>query len=93
MRFSERHGYKPVRKIIQIDSMNDELKNALWNVLTLFIWERVNSTRGFPSSTMKDFCDLVWFDFFKETLDTMPNTGSGVSKLLRYKFFSEFQWF
>ena len=34
MRFSERYGYKPIREIIQKESMDDDLKNGLWNVLS-----------------------------------------------------------
>ncbi len=29
MRFSERYGYKPVREIIQKESIDKELRNAL----------------------------------------------------------------
>ena len=32
-RFSQRKGFKPVTEVIQIDSMNSELRNSLWNTL------------------------------------------------------------
>lgn len=35
MRFSERYGYKPIREIIQKESIDDDLKNALWNTYHL----------------------------------------------------------
>ncbi|MDY6460311.1 AbiJ-NTD4 domain-containing protein [Acinetobacter faecalis] len=38
MRFSERYGYKPVREIIQKESIDDQLKNALWSIFHLFIY-------------------------------------------------------
>ena len=37
--FSERKGFKPVSETIQIDSMNEALRNSLWNALDA---ERVN---------------------------------------------------
>jgi len=37
--FSQRMGFKPVKNIIQINSMDMELKNALWNDLTTCIWK------------------------------------------------------
>ena len=39
MGFSERYGYKPVREIIQKESIDDDLKNALWNVYHNIILE------------------------------------------------------
>jgi hypothetical protein len=41
--FSERKGLKKVTETIQVDSMSDELRNSLWNVLHLFFW----NTKGF----------------------------------------------
>ena len=37
MRFSQRYGYKPVKEIIQKESMDAELLNKLWNVINLYI--------------------------------------------------------
>ena len=31
MRFSQRRGLKPVREALQTDSMDDDLRNSLWN--------------------------------------------------------------
>ena len=36
--FSERKGLKPVSEIIQIDSMNEALRNSLWNALDVALW-------------------------------------------------------
>ncbi|MGH8538241.1 MAG: AbiJ-NTD4 domain-containing protein [Gammaproteobacteria bacterium] len=36
--FSERKGIKPVSEIIQIDSMNETLRNSLWNTLDVALW-------------------------------------------------------
>ena len=33
MRFSERYGYKPVREIIQKESMDKDLRSKLWSIL------------------------------------------------------------
>ena len=46
MRFSERYGYKPIREIIQKESMDDDLKNGLWNVLHSYIWNRIEHGRN-----------------------------------------------
>lgn len=36
MRFSQREGYIPVRDVIQIESMDDPLRNSIWNILDDF---------------------------------------------------------
>lgn len=45
MRFSERYGYKPVREIIQKESMDDALKNSIWNVFKQIIIEQGKFTK------------------------------------------------
>lgn len=46
MKFSERYGYKPIREIIQIDSMDEPLRNALWSILKVFCWDNVRHSSG-----------------------------------------------
>ena len=42
--FSQKYGYKSLKTVIQIDSMDEELCNGLWNALYAYYWERVQST-------------------------------------------------
>jgi hypothetical protein len=37
--FSERKGLKPIKSVIQIDSMDDALRNGLWSALTIYDWD------------------------------------------------------
>jgi len=37
--FPQRKGIKPGKNVVQVDSMDDELRNGLWNGLTAFYWE------------------------------------------------------
>lgn len=37
--FSQRQGIKLMKSIVQIDSMDDDLRNSLWNALTLCYWD------------------------------------------------------
>jgi len=39
--FSQRYGFKLVRTILQKDSIDDELRNRLWNALYRFYWENI----------------------------------------------------
>ena len=34
--FSHKYGYKPVKSIMQVQSMDDDLRNSLWNAIHIF---------------------------------------------------------
>lgn len=79
MKFSERKGYKEISKIIQIDGMNDALKNSIWN----FYYEEVFSLKfsGQWEGWYKDSYDREEFEkeicknFLKIPLGTLkPKT-------------------
>ncbi len=44
--FSQRKGIKPIKSFMQIDSMDEELKNSLWNALSVYYWDRVRHNPG-----------------------------------------------
>jgi len=42
MRFSQRIGKSPSTKLVQLESIDDDLKNSLWSAITLVYFERVS---------------------------------------------------
>ena len=47
--FSQRKGLKPIKNIVQVDSMDADLRNGLWNVLCLFYWDKAEGRVGVSS--------------------------------------------
>jgi hypothetical protein len=98
MSFSERYGHRKVRDVIQIDSMNEELRGSLWSVLHLHIWEEVSldsyTRPRFMHSNAKiaDLVRRLWFSFYKKPLDTVPDDWPKLIGMLRREFF-EYEWF
>lgn len=89
MRFSERIGKVQGRVNIQIDSMDDELKNGLWNIITLYIVGPMNEDSQFINrSAFHDFFETVWLSFFKEPIDQIPKFTDDLHKELRKRFYS-----
>lgn len=84
MLFSQRNGYKPVREVIQIESMDIELRNALWDALCLFYWDL--------HKEVHDDLDVlivkIWHDYFKKTIDTIPKYWEYKYNEIRDYFFS-----
>jgi len=75
MRFSERQGIKPVKTVIQTDNMDADLRNGLWNALTRRYWNKariVNDWYGGDENAVH-LVQLIWSDYFKEPIDTIPN--------------------
>lgn len=70
MLFSQREGIKPVKSVIQTDSMDDDLRNSLWNALTLNYWDSVKRNSIAYSPLMEHFAKELWVDHFKQPLDT-----------------------
>ena len=76
MRFSQRQGLRPLPSALAPDAMPDDLRNSLWNVLQLIVWDsdhfmwrsRSHVTRG----EIVDFVAGIWFTFFKLPIDRIP---------------------
>ncbi len=66
MLFSQRHGYKPVREIIQVESIDDELRNSLWNVIHYYFVEVI------PDQHLLEILEGYWAVFLKKPIDEFP---------------------
>lgn len=103
MRFSERNGHKPIRQLIQLVSMDEPLRNGLWNLLTVYCWEDAERQLDWPShgyyyypddpdKVLYDFCERCWLRFFKRTLDTLHSSWTTFKAELREYFF-KCEWY
>jgi len=81
--FSQRQKIESVDNIIQMESMNVELKNRLWNVLTVFFWDQVDRwgqstlrhAKRFKPQTVENrevfiLLERIYDSHFKLPLDT-----------------------
>lgn len=89
MKFSQRKGHTPVSEAIQTEGMNDALRNSIWNILNLQIWSK---DRFFTYSsgiyTLEILSTVLWSDFFKLPIDSRPDQGAAVFRIIRDHFFS-----
>src|SRR5438045_752678 len=100
MQFSERYGFKPVKNLIQTESMDQDLRNSIWNALQLFYFDtsstyrqhRLGSLSDAPNRDMSVLCKTLWINFFKEPLDTLKDDWQEVYLRIRRWFF-ESKWF
>ena len=88
-RFSQRKGFKPVAELIQIDSMNSELRNSLWNALDVRIW---SSDYLHGQNRTGLFSKELWFNYFKKPIDSRPGYDHQIVNEIRDYFFDS-KWF
>src|SRR5690554_4521573 len=76
LNFSQRHGFRPIEKPVQLNDMDKELRIELWNAVYLFVFYP-HLTEDFYSSDSKNTHIRLWIHFFKQPLDNFPphNTG------------------
>jgi hypothetical protein len=84
--FSQRKGLKPIAKAIQLDTMDDDLRNGLWNLITILflndLFDKYQSARGW-----KELPHLIWQNYFKKPIDTIKNTPYEVISEIRNYYF------
>ncbi len=95
MTFSERYGYKPVREIIQIESIDEPLRNGIWSLLKLYCWDHTRAGMYGDYSISKDtnkehfvLATRLWLSYFKYPLDNLDRNWREVLKQIRDYFFS-----
>ncbi len=87
--FSQRKGIKPIRKSMQIDSMDDKLRTRLWNVLTKHCWSRILSTTindDFRKGYIR-FLSIIWDGYFNWETDTLSSYYQDSIKIIKEHFF------
>lgn len=92
MRFSQRIGKKPVRDALQIESMDADLKNSIWNLLHTAYLDGLGFHYSDSSSHIKKFIETLWRDFFKAQLDNIPLRGAAVSEQIK-KWLFKAEWY
>lgn len=89
--FSQRYGYKPIKNVVQIEAVEDELRNCLWNTLGSYYWAKVNPRQPFLSKANQDvllLLERIWGEYFKLPIDTIGGSWTQVYKQLKDYFFS-----
>ena len=90
-RFSQRKGLNPVGEVIQIDSMNSELRSSLWNALDVKVWSSVSLSFTIGGG-IEPFSKALWFHFFKKPIDSRPGYTHLILIEIRGYFFG-CKWF
>ena len=92
--FSQRKGFKPVKVEMQKKSVDEDLRNCLWNIC-LSLYKKINEDKlqyRFNSRIGEDIFKAYWYNYFKKPLDTLPHSFRDVLNDIR-KYFFGCKWF
>jgi len=71
--FSQRMGLESIRSVLQIDSIDDELRNGLWNsIYEVFFGQENPESKINYLSQNRIACRHIWKSFFKLPIDKIP---------------------
>ena len=96
-KFSERYGFKKVTTSFQIESINEELKNRLWNTIKIFYIDPIRTEIGIDERyNIKDekafsFIKNIYDGFFKTHEEPKINKRD-LKENLKQKYF-KLEWF
>lgn len=90
MKFSQRIGKTPETKKLQVASIDDDLRNGLWNGVKIYLFDTIERYSQYRTETQYDFfCKALWHHFYKLPIDRIPDRSES---FIRDKFFTS-QWF
>ncbi len=94
MKFSDKVGITKPKSIIQIDDMDDSLRNKLWNAIYIHVAiplkEEYND--NLKGTKYFDFFGKIWHNHFEKPIDTIPYGKYAAIHDLREYFFN-CKWF
>jgi hypothetical protein len=89
MKFSQRKGHKSLPQPLPKDSISEDLRNSLWNVLDTFIWRTDNFLGDiYRHPGIEIFSHSLWFGYFKSPIDTIPKNSEIILQIIREYFFT-----
>lgn len=93
MEFSKRIGKVPATKLLQIDNIDDDLKNGLWNGIKIYVVDPLlTMSQSYSEPHFRNYSKRLWHLFYKLAIDTMPDRNYEIEEYIRKRFYED-GWF
>ena len=92
MRFSQRIGKKKATKEIQLESIDTELQNGLWNIIKLLFIDPIPRPTNYNHGEFNGFANVLWHHFYKLPVDRIPEYDFQIEDFIRKRFFED-EWY
>ncbi len=84
--FSERKGLKRPKIALQLESMDDDLRNGLWDCIVVHYFTELRGV-FVKDSGIRALVFAMWHSYFKKPMDTIDEWGDKVYNQLREYFY------
>src|SRR5438105_9749193 len=81
--FSQRMGFISVKKVFQVDSMNEDLRTALWNDFYNYLWTKFPGTTAY---SVYSYMTDIWTSYFRKAVDQVPDLAVFLYHVSEYFF-------
>jgi hypothetical protein len=92
LKFSEREGISKPKTQIQVDNIDEELRNRLWNSLDVCYWRGMGRYSNEIEGDYHALFTRIWHNYFKKPLDTLSYRWDVDYRHVRDYFF-KCHWF
>lgn len=100
MKFSDRIGVTKPNRIIQDKSMDENLRNHLWNALGLYYWSQSNSKYMVDTdfyghgirNKINPLLKKIWHSYLNQRIDSMSNLINDNIEIILKKFYKD-KWY
>jgi hypothetical protein len=94
MLFSKRQGFRTAEQAIQLNNLDPGTRAGLWDAVKIFLWDNagIREYESTDSSNIVDQIHVIWHNYFKLPLDTIPHELCKAIEVVRQHFF-EREWF
>jgi hypothetical protein len=91
--FSKRYKYETLKKQLQFESIDKELKNSLWNALvTIYCENPYDCEYGIIYSYSSSPLIEIWRDFLKLPIDSAPSDVPRLRAEIFKEYINNFKW-
>ncbi len=92
-KFSQRIGLTATNKPIQLKSIDHDLRNSLWNAVSIAIMNRCKDSYGdFSNYQIRNLTAELWISFYKLPVDEILYRASDNIREIRNRFFQH-EWY
>jgi hypothetical protein len=92
MKFSQRISKTPIRQSLQVESIDDDLKNAIWSLIFELCFTDLGEWVTGCTDSQQRFFKYLWRSFYKLPIDTMHYKADKVVQHVRDWYFRA-EWY
>lgn len=92
MRFSERIGKRSAKVELQVESIDQNTRNRIWNCILEF-YDKLDTDDFYGVSQKMEISTYLWKEFFKQPIDDFPKSSMSYQKSIGHFISTLREWY